>query len=366
MHPVQVVLQFLKEENFMEAFDALERESGIKYKEGLFKEHMLRQTLGEVQITGQTTTLRALMQGKKLKLTDESKKVEFNASPVAIISIPEGILASFNDKSVRLFDAELNEIKSITLELPTILSFQYLDKKAYFCTMGGHVGVFDVEKFESEFALQVCNNHVTNLRLLGDYIVASSYSGDLSFVRRKDFILEKRFKHSQAISAMCLVNDGVIYALQNDNSFLYRSLEDIEDVQYLLMNPLEFVTHGFGIRDMKESPTDKSTFIALTDQNRAVIYKFTPGAPELEVLANVDHVLSDGLTQPQMLWPTGPVFLTTTDDLKVNAIDIAENKLVFQITKWLKATRCLAIRDNVLYVGAFDKSLSSFKLEETE
>ncbi|EAY10762.1 hypothetical protein TVAG_121660 [Trichomonas vaginalis G3] len=366
MHPVQVVLQFLKEENYMEAFNALEKESGIKYKEGLFKEHMLRQTFGELQITGQTTTLRALMQGKKLKLTETSKKVEFNASPVAIIAIPEGILASFNDKTIRLFDADLNELKSTELNVPTILCFQYLDGKVYYCTMGGHVGVFDIQKFESEFALQVSNNHVTNIRILGDYIVASSYSGELSFVRRSDFILEKRFKHPNAISSMCLVNNGVIYALQNDNSFMYRSLDDIEQVQYLLMNPIEFDTHGFGVRDMKESPSDKSSFIVLTDQNRAVIYKFTPGAQELEVLANVDHVLSDGLTQPQMIWPTGPIFLSTTDDLKVNAVDIADNKLAFQISNWHKATRCLTMQNNILYVGAFDKSLSSFVLEETE
>ena len=374
MDPLQIVFQFLKEEGYNEAFEALRKESGKDYIEGLFREHLLRQTFGEIQKTGENVALRSLLSGPTLALKDGSeKKVTLDASPVAIITLEKSskvgdiesenlIVASFNDKSIRLFNEKLEEKRCNKLSIPTILAFQQKLNKLYFSTMGGEVGVFDLATFDVEKTLSVCRKHIPNIRISGDYLVVAAHSGDLVYVKIPEFTVEATYNHPNAIVSMCCVNDGVIYALQNDNVFHFRSTGNHSQIKYLLMNPLELDVHGFGVKYMKESPTDPSVFIVLTDQNRAVIYKYTVGAPELGVLSNVSHITSDGLTQTQMIWPTGPIAISTTDDLKVVAIDLSTNKVAFELNSWRKTARCLTMIGDTLIIGAFDKTLSSYTL----
>ena len=377
MDPLQAVLQFLKEEGYDETFETLQRESGKDYVEGALREHIIRLTLGELQITNQTATLRSLLSGPKLELTGNQDKVTLNASPVSMIALQdcdalEGfekgdyIVASFNNQTIRLFNTKLEELICKKLPLPTILCFQKRDDKLYFGTMGGHIGSFDLKTFDVDKTVTVKNQHITNIKLSQNYLIACSYSGDIAYIKIDDFTTEKVYEHPHAISGMCLVNDGIIYAVQNDNVFHFRPTGNHGDVKYLLKNPTEFDVVGFGIRDMRESPTDPSTFIALTDQNRAIVYKYTVSAKDLEVLANISHITSDGLTQPHIIWPVGAIAISTTDDFKVKAIDIETNKVAFELSNWSKATRCLAMLNNELYVGAFDKTLSKFSLALVE
>ena len=377
MDPLQAVLQFLKEEGYDEAFEALQRESGKDYIEGALRDHVIRMTLGELQITNQTATLRTLLSGPKLELTGNQEKATLNASPVSIIGlkncsvlpnleIGDYVVASFNNQTIRLFNTKLEELICKKLSLPTILCFQQKDNKLFFGTMGGHVGVFDLATFDVEKTVTVKNQHITNIRISQNYLIACSYSGDLAYITIDDFTTEKVYEHPHAISGMCLVNDGIIYAVQNDNVFHFRPTSNHGQVQYLLKNPTEFDVVGFGVRDMRESPTDPSTFLTLTDQNRAIIYKFTVSAKDLEVLANISHITSDGLTQPHIIWPIGAIAISTTDDFKVVAIDIETNKIAFELSNWSKATRCLLVLDNDLYVGAFDKTLSKFTLNSVD
>ena len=377
MDPLQAVLQFLKEEGYTETFETLQKESGKDYIEGAIREHVIRLTLGELQLTNQTATMRALLSGPKLELRGSEDKSSLDASPVALIALKnfsgiEGfepgdyILASFNNQTIRLFNRKLEQLISKKLSLPTILCFQQKDGKIYFSTMGGHIGVLNTATLDVDKTVVVGTQHMTNLRISENYLIATSYSGALVYIKIDDFTTEKVYDHPHPISGMCLVNDGVVYALQNDNCFQFRPTANHSEVKYLLKNPTEFDVVGFGIRDMKESPTDPSTFIALTDQNRAVIYKFTPSAKDLEVLANISHITSDGLTQPQIIWPLGAVAISTTDDFKVVAIDIESNKVIFELSNWNKATRCLAVIDDDLFVGAFDKTLSRIGLSYVE
>jgi hypothetical protein len=375
MDPLQIVFQFLKEEGYDEAFEALRKESGKDYIEGLFREHLLRQTFGEIQKTGEAVALRSLLEGPKLSVKEDSqKKITIDASPIALISLDKAtkvdgvdseslFVASFNDKSVRLFNDKLEELKSNKLSLPTILCFQQRENKLYFSTMGGEIGVFDLATFDVEKTIQICRKHIPNIRTSGDYLVVGAHSGELVYIKLPDFTIDVTYNHPNTIVSMCCVNDGVIYALQNDNIFHFRSTGNHSQIKYLLMNPLEFAVQGFGVRDMRESPTDPSVFIVLTDQNRAVIYKYTVGSPELGVLTNITHITSDGLTQQQLIWPTGPVAISTTDDLKVVAIDLSLNKVVFELSEWRKTARCLTVNGDKLIIGAFDKTLTSYHLD---
>ena len=75
------------------------------------------------------------------------------------------------------------------------------------------------------------------------------------------------------------------------------------------------------------------------------------------------HFISDGLTQPQLLWTFGPTLISTSDDQTVLAVEVESNNVAFKLTGWKKATRCVAIIDKKLIVGAFDKSITTFNIE---
>ena len=228
--------------------------------------------------------------------------------------------------------------------------------------MGGEICLFDLDSFVVVKTLQAKNQHMTNIRISSDYVVASSYSGIVVFIKISDFSIDHIYEHSNSVSALCTVGDGVVYALQNDNVFHFRPSKDHSQVQYFLMNPNELDVHGFGIRDMHESSSDPNAFVALTDQNRAIIYRYVNGAKDLEVLTFVTHIQSDGLTQPQILWPTGPIVISTTDDLKIVAIDLSSNSVVFEIGGYSKAVRCITFHNGKLIAGAFDKSIASYEI----
>lgn len=365
MDPLQVVFQFLKDEAYDETLRKLEEESGKKYNQGSIKEHYLRQLLGEIKITNQTGIIRELASGKRLAYTNEFYKKEFKESPVNMIFYKDYIVASFNNKSLKILDRNMEIVKSLEPNLPTMLCFARRDNILYYGTMGGEIGYLDLDTFEVKKNLVIKTNYIVHIRLHGDYLWAGGLSGFLAMIDVRSFEVVKKFDHQHAISGMCIVNNGILYSIQNDNVFHYRYFENTDKVEYYLQNPVEFVTHGFEVKDIKEGPKE-STFIVLTDRNRAVIYRHIPGEKDLEVLANVSHIKSDGLTQPQMLWPLGSICISTCDDLRVVGVDIETDKVAFELKGWLKSTRCILFDDqtNELYVGAFDKTLTKFKLAD--
>lgn len=366
MEPVQVVLQWLKEEGYQETFNKLVEESGKEYIEGALADHMLRQTFGELQLTQNTKALRGLLNEPRMTLTDEEKVLNLEASPVAMITTPRGLIVSFNDKSIRVFTPGLEQIQIVKPDIPTILGFQLHENKLYFGTMGGHVGVMDHETLEVLNQVQLKTSHIISIRLTGNLLWAASNTGTLGVINTEDFTIMDTFEHGTQIAAMCTVNDGVIYACHNDNVFHFRSASNPQKATYHLMNPKELDVHGFGIRDMREGTANRQTFVALTDQNRAIVYRLEPSAKDVEILTNLTHMTSDGLTQPQIIWPRGSIAISTCDDLRVVGIDVGINKVAFELRRWHKAPRCLAVIGDWLFVGAFDKTLKAFRLVDVE
>jgi len=364
MDPLQVVFQFLKEEGYETAFNSLVEESGKEYNPRLLREHFLRQNLGEFMINKQTAAFRGILEGKKLRMSSNSNNLSLDASPVCMIKYGQGFIASFNDQSIKYFSRNLDIINSVKFSCPTSLSFQIHNDLLFFGGMGGIIGKISLVDFTLQATLQLKVQSVISIRILGDFLIAVSQSGTLARIRLSDFEFESTYDHQMPITSLCLVSNGVIYSCQNDNVFHYRSNENFNDLKYLYMNPNELDFGGVGIRDLRECPCDSCVFAALTDKHRAVIYRFSPERKELEILANITHFLSDGLTQPQIIWPHGRYVFVTSDEMKIVGVDISSNSVLCKKDGWKKSPRCMIWLENRLIIGAFDKSLSYIDFED--
>ena len=364
MDPLQVVLQFLKEEGYHETFELLQKESETTYKPENLRRHILRQSLGEIALTEQTHLLRSMTTGHRFELGDELSKKPYDASPISMIAVGREVIVGFTDQSIRKISDANEVIHSVNPKLATVLCFLRLGEKLVFGTMGGNVGVLDPSDLSISGVVQIDNGAIMGVAAAGSLLFAVSRGGNLGVIDAESVTLRAKYAHGNPVKAICSVGNGVIYAVQNDSAFHFRSADDTDQELFFSMNPNELDVGCIDIRHMVQSPADRNVFIALTDQGRANIYRYTPGKAHLDVLKVLTHFLSDGLSQPQMLWEHGPVLISTSDDFKVIAIDVEKDELLFTIEGWKKATRCLTMMGDVLYVGALDKTVSAFELRK--
>lgn len=362
MDPLQVVLQFLKEEAYHETFEMLLKEAETTYKPENMRAHVLRQSLGEIALTEQTHLLRSMTSGHKFSLGEKKTKVTYNASAVSITTYKDTVIAGFNDQSIRKISASNEVIQTVNPKLATILCFREYGNEIIFSTMGGKIAKMNPEDLSISATVQIENGAIVSLAVVNNMLFAASRAGFVALLNADDLSIQMRFQHGTAITAMCAVGNGVIYSVQNDSMFHFRSVDDPERELFLSMTPNELDVGCLDIRDMVRSPIDENVFIALTDQGRAHIYRYNNGSDKLDVLKILTHFISDGYSQPQLMWNHGPVVFSTSDDFKVIAIDVETDSLLFKIDGWTKATRCMTMLGDSLFVGAFDKTVSSFEL----
>lgn len=364
MEPIQVVLQFLKEEGYNETFETLLREAECKYLAENYREHVLRQSLGELSLVEETASLRQIITGSSLTFDKKLQSLSYGTAPVAMINIDDYIIVSFTDGVIKKLDKEGNLIKEIQPLKQATLAFVRKENNLYFGTISGQVAQLSLETFEVVNTCCLPQGSVMGMTINGDLLFVASRSSFLGIIDVNTMTMVKSFQHSASLTAICSVEDGIIYSIQNDSAFHFRPISNIDTELFLSMNPNEFDVGGVDIRDMRQSPSDPKIFVALTDQCRAVVYKKDPNSRKLSVLKIITHMISDGLTQPQLLWQNGPIIFSTSDDNKVVAISVADNALAFEIDGWTKSTRCLALSDDILFVGSFDKTISIFKLNK--
>ena len=364
MDPLQVVLQFLKEEGYHETFEVLLKEAETTYKPENLRRHILRQSLGEIALTEQTHLLRSMTTGHRFELGNELTRKPYDVAPISMISVDQELIVGFTDQSIRKLSASNEIIQTVNPKLATVLCFRRFQNVLIFGTMGGNVGVLDPSDLSIRGSVQIDNGAVMGIAISGNLAFAVTRAGNLGVIDIDSVSLRAKYPQGNPVKAICAVGNGVIYSVQSDSAFHFRSADDPEHEIFFSMNPTELDVGCIDIRDMVQSPADKDVFVALTDQGRANIYRYTPGKPQLDVMKVLTHFLSDGLSQPQMLWEHGPVLFSTSDDFKVIAIDVEKDELLFSIDGWKKATRCLTMMGDVLYVGALDKTVSSFELHK--
>jgi hypothetical protein len=362
MDPVQVVLQFLKEEGHDQTFESLQRESEALYRPNVLPPHVLRQALGEIVFAEQTEALRAIVSGPKYSLSSMLSKVSFPSAPISMISIASEIVVGFSDESLSKLSASNEVVLTANPRSSTILCFLERGGGLFCGTMGGFLLRLSVAALEVEAKVQLDHGWILALAFCGAFIVAGSRNGLVSLVDPDALTLTEQFRHGSAITAMCPLADGVVYAVQNDPVFHFRAAASMAEERLFSMNPNTFDIRCLAIRELAQSPADPKVFLALTDQGRAQIYRFTPGSDRLDVLKILTKYLSDGLTQPQVCWKWGPVVFATTSDWKVMAIEIEHDVVGFVIDGFKKATRCLTLAGDVLVVGSFDKTVSMYQL----
>ncbi|KAH0794503.1 hypothetical protein GPJ56_001528 [Histomonas meleagridis] len=364
MEPIQVVLQFLKEEGYKETFDTLVREAEVQYKEGSFQEHTLRQLLGEMKLSNQNDIIRKLVKGPKYSLESKIDTKAFNGSPISMISIDDSyLIASFTDGSIRKLSPNNEEIALINPKLSTILCFIRQNDNIYFGTMSGTIGILSLSTFSIVKTLNLPQGSIIAITINDNKLFAASRNNFMCIIDIETFSISSTFPHDNPISALCSLNNGIIYSVQNDTMFHFRSSDDYSIDHLIPMNPNAFASSAMGIRDLVQCPTDPSIFIALTDICKLYIYRLPVNSKEIEVLKTLTHVISDGLTQLQMLWKSSATLITTSNDMTVIAIDVETDSVVFKLEDWKKATRCISIIGDKLFVGAFDKSISTYKLK---
>jgi hypothetical protein len=365
MDPLQIVLQFLHEEGYQETFATLERESSTTFHPENLRSHILRQSLGEMFLTEQTHALRNLIAGPKLSLGPLNSKSTYSASPVALCALQNEFLVGFTDSSIRKVNLSNQITATATPKLGTVLCFVIGQTKVFFGTMGGSIGALNTETMDIEKSLQIDNGAIISMSICDRSLFTGSRSGFVCLIDSDVLTVTSKFPVGNPVTAMCTVGDGVIYALQSDPAFHFRAVDDPQKEVLFSMHPNQFDIGCLAIRDMVQSPIDPNIFLALTDIGRAHIYRYTRGSGDLAVLKVVTHFISDGLTQPQILWPEGPVVLSTSDNRSVVAVDVETDSELFVIRGWEKATRCVAIIGDVLAIGAFDKSIAMYQLTRT-
>lgn len=370
MDALQIVLQFLKEEGYNQAFEALQTEAEVTYIENTLQPHVLRQTLGELNITDQTTVLRQILAGPKLVNAIEEHKEVLTASPVCMIPISEDnqkyILTTFNDGSIKKIDLSGNVILSVKHNISTLLCLEQKNGLVYFGTLSGAIGCLKLDDLSiSQQNSSLPQGSIIRIVLIDDTLFAASRNNALYVFDINDLSkVSTVFTFTCAISAICRVNDdGILYSLQNDSMFHFRRISDINEEQLYHMNPNAFDIGAMDIRCLATCPTDSSVFVALTDKCSAYLYGLKKNATEIEVLKVLTHFVSDGLTQPELLWNYPSALIATSEDQTVVAVDIEHNIVAFKLTGWRKATRCAAISDNTLVIGAFDKTVTTFRIE---
>lgn len=368
MDPVQVVLQFLKEEGYKESFEALKREAEVEYKENDLRPHVLRQNLGEMNITDQTSALRRILNGPKITSAVEESKTSFNGSPVAMLTIHENnekyVLTSFTDGSVKKIDAAGKEIASVNHKISTLLCFEQQNNLVYFGTMSGSIGSLKLSDLSIHNQTNLPPGSIVGITIVGKYLFAASRGNHFIILNTDDLDSPVAiFTYPNPVTALCKVKDGVIYSVQNDSMFHFRKSDDVLNEVLFHMNPNSFDIGAMDIRYLEPCPADESIFVALTDRCSAYLYRYPKDSKQLEVMKVLTHFVSDGLTQPQLLWTFGPTLISTSDDQTVIGVEIESNMVSFKLTGWKKATRCVAIINKKLLVGAFDKSITVFNIE---
>jgi outer membrane protein assembly factor BamB len=231
--------------------------------------------------------------------------------------------------------------------------------------MGGHLGILNPATLSIEKSTQIDSTAIISISISDRSLFTGSRSGFVCLLNPDNLEIITKFHMGNPVTAMCPVGDGVIYALQSDPSFHFRSVESPENDILFSMHPNQFDIGCMAIRDLAQSPIDPDIFLALTDLGRAHLYRYARGSSDLAVLRVLTHFVSDGLTQPQVLWPIGGVFIATSDNRSVVAVDVETDTEVFVIDGWEKATRCVAMVGDVLAVGAFDKSIAMYQLTRT-
>jgi WD40 repeat protein len=362
MYPLQVALQFLQEEGYDETFESLQRESEVRYRPNVLPPHVLRQALGEIAFTEQTQALRAIVSGPTYNLFSMVSKVTFAAAPISMITVGSAIVVSFSDESLSKLSTSNEVILTANPHSSTVLCFLERGGDLFCGTMGGFLLKMSVDTLEMATRLQLDHGWILALTFCGGSIVAGSRNGLVSVVNPDTLTLASQFRHGSPITAMCPLADGVMYAMQNDPVFHFRAAESIADERLFSMNPETFDIGCLAIRELAQSPSDPNVFLALTDQGRAHVYRFTPSSDRLDVLKILTKFLSDGLTQPQVCWKLGPVVFATTSDWKVMAVEIEHDVVRFIIDGFKKATRCLTLVGDVLVVGSFDRTVSMYQL----
>jgi WD40 repeat protein len=365
MDTLQVVLQFLDEEGYRDAFEALQRESETTYKPYFLREHVLRQTLGEYALSEQTAALRALSVGRTFSTAFPLTKVVYPAAPVSLFALPDSIIVGFADQSISKLNLSNELTSTIRPSIGTALCFVASAGTVFCGSMGGTIAAFNSD-FEIRQTVEIDNGWINSLAFSENQLWAGTRNGFLAVIDPSSLSILHRFPHSNSLTALCSIGPGVIYAVQNDPAFHFRTAKNPERELLVSMLPNEFDVGCLAIRDLAQSPADATVFAALTDQGRANVYRWVD--QKVELLRTITHFVSDGLTQPQLLWAHGGVVIVTSSDWKIVAVEIAGDRVVLEIDGWKKAPRCLALAErdgaDVLIVGAFDKTISTFELRE--
>jgi hypothetical protein len=365
MDALQVVLQFLDEEGYRDAFDALQRESSTTYKPESLRQHVLRQTLGEIALSDQTAALRALSIGRTFSVATLLSKVSYSSAPVSLFALPDSIIVGFADQSISKLTLSNECVRTVAPSLGTVLCFGVRAGNVFCGTMGGRIATInsDLDLIQT---VHIDDGWIVAMAFSGELLFAGTRNGFLAVVDSASLSVLCRFAHASAVTALCAVGNGVIYAIQNDPAFHFRSADSPEGELLVSMLPNEFDVGCLAVRHLAQSPADEAVFAALTDQGRANVYRWL--GDKVELLRTITHFVSDGLSQPQLLWASGGVLMVTSSDWKVVAVEIAGDRVVLEIDGWNKAPRCLALAEkdgvDVLVVGAFDKTVASFELAE--
>jgi hypothetical protein len=348
MDPLQVVLEFLDEEGYREAFEALQRESETAYRPDALRQHTLRQTLGELSLSDQTVALCSLSAGPNYSTATLVTKAAYPAAPVALLTLPDFVIVAFADQSIGKLTLATELICTVKPSLGTVLAFLRRNETIFCATMGGAIAAlnFDLDVIAT---VEIDNAWILALAFSGGALFAGTRNGFVAVIDPDTLAVTSRFAHPTPVTALCSVTTGVIYALQNDPLFHFRSAAEPNRELLMSMLPNEFDVGCLAVRELVQSPADSAVFAALTDQGRANVYRFV--GEKVELLRNVTHFVSDGLTQPQLVWSRGAVIVTSSDC-----------HVLFEIAAWKKAPRCLALADHVLVVGAFDKTVAMFAL----
>ncbi|KAI8904728.1 WD40-repeat-containing domain protein [Gorgonomyces haynaldii] len=377
-----LVKQFLQQNRFENALQALEMEAGDLLEEASYR-HRLDKPLVAIVEEQEMQELKhqfdksmgqkemdQLLDGPLLTVCKETGVYHLHKGNILCVRVAETsngkmLVTGSSDKTLQITDAGTGQIVSqLVLDAPVLsISVDSNDPETFACsTMDGKLLVINVNgKIIQSFEDHV--KYVNNCKISpsGDYLASGSHDKTVNVYKRQMglYSLETKLDLKGIPESMVFTQTHLILGVRGDHELTCFDLAT-EQIQKVNMNVNGDDWVSFTPMSLSVSPSGKHLLV-YTDSKagRVIIYETLTS----RIVQELWGVLVDDFDCPQSAWhPNGRYVACTSNDNTVHVFDL-KTKSVIKIEGHLGTIRGLDFSQNDLYTCSYDKTVRCWLLQ---
>jgi len=379
-----LIMQFLHEHNYLEAFEKLQEESGEKFDTDvlrlggqletillLHEERTLAHEISQMHFQERDTQTKLMERGdgNYVKATKDSMD-KIHPSNILCVSFKKDedskLLASGStDKTIKITNYETHEVvKQLSVHNGAVIAMDFNPKFKNLLVTGAMDGTHAVVDTESGKTIQSFSDHLKYVVGVawhpeGKMFATASHDHTANLYKSDEngdsYHLVQKFHFTNNVETLAFSKKGTLLIGARDDNYLHLvDLNTMKDERFN-MNAAKDDHVSFTPLDVSFSPDDEFILVS-TDRDRLIMYHVGNSNP----VRNFWGCNNDLYSQPRHAWhPSGKYVYSTSQDHKIYCWEVATQNIVHKLEGHKSTVRDIQVHpfSNMLASCSFDKTI---------